>query len=60
MSNFYRITKHPLTGKWERAAWIDRGDGYAIKFDDDPSYYIESHYKWEYRENNKENGDDQV
>lgn len=34
MSNFLRITKHPLTGKYEEACWIDLGKKYRVEFQD--------------------------
>ena len=42
MSCFKRLTKHPKTGKWERADWIDNYFGhyyYAVKFPNDDTYY---------------------
>lgn len=38
MSSFFRETKHPKTGKWEVAAWIDDyfdEHKYGIKFAND-------------------------
>jgi len=37
MSNFMRNTKHPYTGKWEMAAWLDNQFGhriYGVRFQD--------------------------
>ena len=37
MSNFAQITKHPNTGKWENAEWIDNCFGnhiYGVQFND--------------------------
>lgn len=37
MSNFYKVTKHPITGKWEKATWLDNyfgGHHYGVKFSD--------------------------
>lgn len=37
MSNYLRMTKHPLTGEWEEAAWIDNHFGphhYGVFFPD--------------------------
>lgn len=53
MSNFYRITKHPVTGKFERADWIDgRGHNYTIWFSDG-SVFKEHEHKWEYEDTNE-------
>lgn len=44
MSSYYKLTKHPETGQWERALWMDDYFGhyeYGVKFLDgavvDPS-----------------------
>lgn len=37
MSNYQQLTKHPITGKWEFATWIDDHFGphrYGIHFRD--------------------------
>ena len=37
MSNYYRLTKHPITGKWGTAEWVDNYFGhhmYGVKFKD--------------------------
>lgn len=37
MSSYYRKTKHPVTGEWERASWIDNyfdAHHYGVKFYD--------------------------
>jgi len=34
MSNFTRKTKHPITGEWEEANWIDKGHSYDVIFKD--------------------------
>lgn len=42
MSNFYRFAKHPKTGKWERAYWVDDYYGrhnYGVIFNSDGSVY---------------------
>jgi hypothetical protein len=41
MSSFLRYTRHPVTGKWEKAAWIDDYYGmhhYGCKFSDESVY----------------------
>ncbi len=34
MSNFYRKTKHPITGEWEKALWMDMGRSFFVQFPD--------------------------
>jgi hypothetical protein len=37
MSNYKRLSKHPLTGEWEEADWIDNWFGprqYGVRFSD--------------------------
>lgn len=37
MSSFYKPTKHPETGKWENAEWLDNyfaQHGYGVRFPD--------------------------
>lgn len=34
MSNFYRKTKHPITGEWEKALWMDMGRNFFVQFPD--------------------------
>lgn len=41
MSNFYKETKNPRTGKYEMAAWLDghfKAREYAVKFPDGSIY----------------------
>lgn len=41
MSSFYKTTKHPLTGKWEKAMWIDdfyAQHHYGVEFPDKKVY----------------------
>lgn len=41
MSSYYRKTKHPRTGKYERAMWLDDYYGprrYGVKFEDGTVY----------------------
>jgi len=52
MSNFIRKTKHPITGNYENAWWLDgyfAGRNYGIKF---PSGEIfdERDYEWKYKD----------
>lgn len=48
MSSFYKLTKHPKTGEFEKATWDDRStDGYYVIFPSDGSEYPESSHKWE-------------
>jgi hypothetical protein len=38
MSSYYRKTKHPKTGEWERASWLDNlfgGHHYGVIFPSD-------------------------
>lgn len=47
MSSYMAVTKHPLTGKWEEAQWLDDYFGrhhYGVKFSDGTVYNPE-HYK---------------
>ena len=38
MSNFIRITKHPITGEFEEACWLDLGREYRVEFRDGSSF----------------------
>lgn len=52
MSSFSRITKHPITGKWERAMWLDDYYGkhrYGVKFDNGDVFPGDD-YDWETKE----------
>jgi hypothetical protein len=49
MSNFKRITKHPNTGKFEEAEWLDDYFGkhkYGVKFPSDGNIYRDSDHAW--------------
>lgn len=49
MSCFKKNTKHPITGKWEKAEWIDDYFGehkYGVQFSDG-SVFEANCYKWE-------------
>lgn len=44
MSCYYKKTKHPVTGKWEMAEWLDDYFGhhiYGVKFKDGTVYNAE-------------------
>lgn len=50
MSSYYQITKHPITGKYEQAAWLDNHFEhyrYAVKFADG-MIFDEREYRWEF------------
>jgi len=52
MSSYTRITKHPVTGNFEEAQWIDNyfgeGSEYVVKFPDG-AIFRESKHKWEFQ-----------
>lgn len=55
MSNYYQMTKHPETGKYENAFWIDDKFGnhrYGVKFPDGKIYEADSRV-WEFEEKTK-------
>jgi hypothetical protein len=42
MSDYSKMTKHPVTGKWEKARWIDNAFGhhnYGVKFEGEKFYH---------------------
>ena len=42
MSSYVQMTKHPITGEWEMALWVDDFFGshcYGVKFPSDGEYY---------------------
>lgn len=52
MSNYQRLTKHPETGEFQMAMWMDNyygGHLYGVKF---PSgkVFRASDYKWEFKD----------
>jgi hypothetical protein len=49
MSHYYKITKHPKTGKFEKAAWLDMGKFYYVVFSD-RCWYHEKYSIWEFQE----------
>lgn len=41
MSSYTKLTKHPVTGKWEQAKWLDDEMGYhhyGVRFPDGEMY----------------------
>lgn len=51
MSSYQRETKHPITGKWEVAWWLDDYFGshhYGVKFSDGEVFDARD-YLWETR-----------
>jgi len=49
MSNFIKKTKHPLTGEWEEATWLDNYFDwrvYGVMFSDG-EVYNEEEYEFE-------------
>jgi hypothetical protein len=49
MSHYYKMTKHPKTGKFEKAAWLDVVRFYYVAFPDG-SMYNEKYCVWEFQE----------
>jgi hypothetical protein len=49
MSHYYKTTKHPKTGQFEKAAWIDIGKFYYVVFPDG-RWYHEKYRTWEFQE----------
>jgi len=52
MSNFFKTTKHPVTGKFEEAIWLDGffgGRRYGVQFPNGDIFNAES-YKFETKE----------
>jgi hypothetical protein len=49
MSHTYKITKHPLTDKFEKAAWLHVGRYYYVVFPDG-RWYHEQYRAWECQE----------
>ena len=52
MNHYYKMTKHPKTGKFEKAAWLDVVRFYYVAFPDG-SMYHEKYCVWEYQEEEK-------
>jgi len=46
MSNFTRLTKHPITGKFEKADWIDMGRYYDVVFSDGSRFHEDEIKEW--------------
>jgi hypothetical protein len=51
MQHYYKITKHPQTGQFEKAAWLDMGTFYYVAFSD-RRWYHEKYCAWECQEEN--------
>lgn len=52
MSNYLRITKHPITGKFEEAIWLDNCNGhhnYCVQFKDGQTFKADD-YEWEFKD----------
>lgn len=53
MSNFVRRTRHPETGLFEDATWLDDYFGnhiYGVKFPNHERIYCEDEYEWEFND----------
>jgi hypothetical protein len=46
MAHYTKSTKHPLTGQFEPAAWLDMGTFYYVAFPDG-RWYHEKYTLWE-------------
>ena len=55
MSTYYKFTKHPKTGTFEKAAWLDVGMFYYVAFPDG-SMYHEKYQSWEFQEEEQKAG----
>jgi hypothetical protein len=51
MRHYSKITKHPQTGQFEKAAWLDMGPFYYVVFSD-RRWYHEKYSIWEVQEEN--------
>jgi hypothetical protein len=49
MSHYYKITKNPKDGKFEKAVWLYMGKFYYVAFPDG-SWYHEKYRVWEFQE----------
>jgi len=49
MRHYYKITKHPKTGKFAQAAWLDMGRFYYVAFPDG-RWYHEQYRIWTFQE----------
>jgi hypothetical protein len=52
MSNYYKITKHPKTEKFAKAAWIEIGKYRYVVFPDG-AWYHENYRKWEFQDSDE-------
>ena len=53
MSSYIRQTKHPITGYWEEASWLDDYFGshsYGVKFPSSGKVFRADDYEWETRD----------
>jgi hypothetical protein len=51
MSNFLRRTRHPKTGQFETAEWLDNyyaNRVYGVRFPDSPTVYHQLAREWEF------------
>jgi len=46
MSTFFRQTKHPITGEWEEACWIDLGKKHRVEFHDGKGFSEDEIKEW--------------
>jgi hypothetical protein len=54
MSHYFRMTKHPVTGRFEIAEWYDSyfgGRTYGVRFLGDDHVYNELEHDWEFADN---------
>lgn len=54
MSTYKRETKHPVTGEWSNATWLDDYFGnhkYGVKFDGDDFVYDPRKHEFETKDN---------
>ncbi len=52
MSSYYKITKHPKTEKFAKAAWIEIGKYYYVVFPDG-AWYHENYRKWDFQDSDE-------
>lgn len=53
MSTYWRMTKRPDTGKWEKATWMDDHFGrhrYGVLFPSDKRVFKADDYEWQTRQ----------
>lgn len=57
MSSYKKETKHPISGHWETADWLDDYFGshlYGVRFPSTGEVFPETSFEWETRENQHE------